>query len=57
MFLISNYYFPSSIEINEGLVKFEDDIANLWEITGQSLGLLVVKLSKKDEVMTSFFIN
>jgi hypothetical protein len=47
MFWISNYYFPSSIEMYEGLDKFEDDTANLWEIIGQSLGLLVVKLSKK----------
>jgi hypothetical protein len=29
----------------EGLAEFEADIASLWEIIGQSAGLLVLKLS------------
>ena len=44
-FLISNYYFPSEIEIYEGLVKVEGDVAILWDIIGQSLGILEVKFS------------
>ena len=45
IFWITNYYSPSSIDIYEGLVKFEDEIASLWDIIGQSVGLLEMKLS------------
>ena len=33
----------------EGANEFEELIASLWEIIGHSVGLLEVKLSKKNE--------
>jgi hypothetical protein len=49
IFLISNYSFPSFIDTYEGADLLEGDKANLWEIIGQSVGLLEVKLSNKND--------
>ena len=49
MFLIWYYSFPSVIDTYVGASIFEGFEDNLWDMIGQPLGLLEVKLLNKNE--------